>query len=147
MKKKNQNQGDSNFQLMLERKIIENRGLKYKKFQFGEFSVEVDGYSDDKKEICEVYAHIGKLKSGQIHKVAQDILKLIFLDEILQVKHAKVLLFVDEDARKPFEDEGRKWIANSIQKFGIKTYVYSLSSKDRKELMGWQKKQGEKFRK
>jgi hypothetical protein len=41
--------------------------------------VDIDGVADDESVFVEVFAHQGPLKSGQLHKVARDALKLITL--------------------------------------------------------------------
>jgi len=156
--------GNSNFQQKIEKKMLlwyaQENNLVFDKDPpiLEGCSVQIDGYSEKRLVACEVYAHVGKLKSGQVHKVAQDALKLIYLDkkmegDLLGKKHKKVLLFADEETRRPFEISkniksrgNAKWIADCIQKFKIKTFVYPLSSEDKKELLKRQKKQGDKFR-
>jgi len=152
MKKEKSKSGDSNFNCKIEKKAL-NWYAKEHDLVFDDnspvldgCSVQIDGYSKSELTAVEVYAHVGNLNAGNVNKVTKDTLKLILLDESLQVKH-KVLLFVDEDVRKAFGDKSKRWIAICIQKFGIETCVYPLTLKDRKKLLEFQKKQGANFKK
>jgi hypothetical protein len=108
-------------------------------------SVQVDGYSKDRKVICEAYAHVGKLKSGHIRKIAQDALKLIYLDKKLGENHKKIILFADVDVQKVFKSPhlnsrgNRKWIADCFDKFEIDVEVPKLSPEIKQELLTRQK--------
>ncbi len=140
--------GDSNFQRQIEKEML----LLYAKEHHLSFddgsptlkgcAVQIDGYSKNKATACEAFAHVGKLKSGQIHKIAQDALKLIYLDKKLKRKHKKVLLFADEETRKPFMiSENSKWLADCLAKFGIETWVAPLPAETKIELLKWQTRQ------
>jgi len=43
--------------------------------------IEPDFYSEQDKIVGEIFAHQGKTKGGQNHKVAQDILKMLLLEK------------------------------------------------------------------
>lgn len=43
--------------------------------------IEPDFYSKEAKIVGEIFAHHGKTKGGQNHKVAQDILKMLLLEK------------------------------------------------------------------
>jgi len=153
--------GNSNFQRQIEKEMLLLYAKKHDNIVFDEdspilrgASVKIDGYSREKLVACEAYAHIGKLKPGQVHKVAQDALKLVYLDEKIGKKHKKVLLFADEQACKIFKypeklrpSQNAKWIADCLGEFKIDTWVAPLSPETMAELLMWQEKQGRKFRK
>jgi hypothetical protein len=146
--------GNSNFQQEVEKEMLLLYAKEHK-LVFDKASptlkgcaVQVDGYSKNELTACEVFAHVGKLKSGQVHKIAQDVLKLIYLDKKLNKKHKKVLLFADDEACKPFAKAGNaKWLADCLREFGIETWVVPLPEKTKVQLLEWQEKQGRKFRK
>ena len=77
--------------------------------------------------MCEAWAHRGKPKGGQPHKVLTDAFKLLFADTLLGKIHRKILVFADEAARKPFVED--KWQAQCLKHFGFETYVVSLPEK------------------
>ena len=87
-------------------------------------TIQIDGYSENPPIMCEAWAHRGKPKGGQPHKVLTDAFKLLFADTVLGKIYRKILVFADEAARKPFV-EG-KWQAQCLKHFGFETYVVSL---------------------
>ena len=89
--------------------------------------IQIDGYSENPPIMCEAWAHRGKPKGGQPHKVLTDAFKLLFADTVLGEIHRKILVFADEAARKPFG--GDKWQAQCLKHFGFETYVVSLPKK------------------
>ena len=60
--------------------------------------VQPDAVDSANKVVVDVYARIGNLKGGQLHKVKGDILKLIFIDEQLGGGWRKILVFADAAA-------------------------------------------------
>jgi hypothetical protein len=59
--------------------------------------VEVDGVAEDESVLVEIFAHQGRLKGGQFHKVARDALKLATLKRTRP--HARlVIAFGDAEA-------------------------------------------------
>ncbi len=87
-------------------------------------AIQIDGYSENPPIMCEAWAHRGKPKGGQPHKVLTDAFKLLFADTVLGKIHRKILVFADEAARKPFVEHG--WQAQCLKHFGFETYVVSL---------------------
>ena len=90
-------------------------------------AIQIDGYSENPPIMCEAWAHRGKPKGGQPHKVLTDAFKLLFADTVLGKIHRKILVFADEAARKPFVED--KWQAQCLKHFGFETYVVSLPEK------------------
>ena len=87
-------------------------------------AIQIDGYSENPPIMCEAWAHRGKPKGGQPHKVLTDAFKLLFADAVLGKIHRKILVFADEAARKPFVEHG--WQVQCLKHFGFETYVVSL---------------------
>ena len=46
----------------------------------GKIYIHPDFYSEENRIIGEIFAHIGDLKTGQKHKIAHDILKMLLLE-------------------------------------------------------------------
>jgi hypothetical protein len=65
--------------------------------------VDVDGYCPDPLIYAEVFARQGRLKSGQVHKVAQDVLKLVTIRRCLAPSALLYMVFADpaEDSTLP----------------------------------------------
>jgi hypothetical protein len=93
--------------------------------------VDIDGVSADETMFVEVFAHQGRLKGGQFHKVAQDALKLITLARS-RPKARLVLAFGDEDAAKSVR--GRSWLAEALRTWKIQVFVAKLSDPTREDL-------------
>ncbi len=102
-------------------------------------TVKVDGYSANPPILCEAWAHHGPPKGGQLYKVMTDALKLIFVEKCLKKRHRKILLFSNEDARKPFI--GKSWKAQFLRDYDIETKILPLSAKQRHELIEAQEQQ------
>jgi hypothetical protein len=70
------------------------------------------------------YAHTGKLKGAQLHKVKGDILKLILLERKPGGEWRKILCFADDSAAATAR--GKSWIAEAVREFGIEVIVAPL---------------------
>jgi len=102
-------------------------------------AIQIDGYSENPPIMCEAWAHRGKPKGGQPHKVLTDAFKLLFADTVLGKKHRKILVFADEAARKPFVEHG--WQAQCLEHFGFETYVVSLPKEQLERIKKAQERQ------
>lgn len=106
------------------------------KLEFGEAWMEVDGATEDESVLVEVFAHVGKLKGGQKHKVSTDALKLIALSE--SRPEAKLILaFADQAAASSVAG----WKAAVLKHHGIELLVAKPSEADHAELVAVQEKQ------
>ena len=93
--------------------------------------VEVDGKNDQEKMLCEICCHIGSLKAGQRHKVAGDMLKLIFVEKALGGEWRKVICLVDQQARDSVENS---WLGAAAEEMGIEVEVVPLSKAGRDDI-------------
>lgn len=98
--------------------------------------VEVDGASADESLFVEVFARIGRLKGGQLHKVSTDTLKLVALSET-RPEARLVLAFADQDAA----DSVVGWRAAVLERRGIEKVVVSLSDQERATILVAQERQ------
>jgi hypothetical protein len=103
--------------------------------------LEVDGYSEDKRVLCEAYAHIGDVKGAQYQKVLTDTMKMLFAEKLLGGKWRKIYLFADKKAAKTFESG--TWYAKAMSKFGIEVKVVALDDETRGLVLEAQKKQAQ----
>ena len=102
-------------------------------------AIQIDGYSENPPIMCEAWAHRGKPKGGQPHKVLTDAFKLLFADTVLGKIHRKILVFADEAARKPFVED--RWQAQCLKHFGFETYVVSLPKEQLEKIKRAQERQ------
>jgi hypothetical protein len=86
--------------------------------------VDVDGAAPDGSVLVEVFAHQGRFKSGQVHKVAKDALKLITLARTRPASKL-VLAFGDQAAADCVT--GKSWLAEAIRAWGIEVHVAGLN--------------------
>jgi len=99
--------------------------LKEKRLELGDDCiVEVDGYSDEPPILCEAWVHYGRPRGSQFDKIMTDAFKLVFVEKRKGKTYKKILLFCDEDARKPFT--GGSWQAQCLRDFGVETEIYYL---------------------
>ncbi len=88
------------------------------------YTVQIDGFNEKEKVLCEIYAHIGKLKGSQPDKVASDFLKMLLVESSLGGVWQKYFCFADNEAASLLR--GKSWLAISANKFGIKVCTFPL---------------------
>jgi hypothetical protein len=86
--------------------------------------LELDGLNREHGVLCEVYAHIGRLRGGQVHKVARDVLKLMAAELQLGRACRKILCFADEVAADAVRN--KSWLAAVRSALGIQVRVVPL---------------------
>lgn len=101
--------------------------------------IEPDLYSEKDKIICEIYAHIGKLKGGQPRKISQDILKMLLLEKMKGSTYRKILIVADDHVQQYMT--GKSYIAESIRQFQIEIKKIDLPKELHGLIMGAQKRQ------
>jgi hypothetical protein len=100
--------------------------------------VDVDGVAPDESVFVEVFAHQGRLRGGQFHKVARDALKLITLAQSRREARL-VIAFADEDAAKCVT--GKSWLAEALSTWEIEVIVVDLEAVVRQGLRAAQARQ------
>ncbi len=114
--------------------------LKEKRLKLeGGCTVEIDGYSDKPPVLCEAWVHYGKPKPSQSNKIMKDAFKLVFTEKCKGKKYKKILLFCDEEARKPLT--GGSWQAQCLRDYSVKTEVFHLPKGLEKRVKAAYKKQ------
>lgn len=101
--------------------------------------IQIDGFSESPRVLCEAYARIGELKPAQAQKASADVLKLLFVEKQLGGHWKKVLAFSDEKTAKPFLSGS--WHSRVVQEFGIEVIIVSLEQETRKLVLEAQKRQ------
>lgn len=92
----------------------------------GNSRMEPDGMAVDGSVVVEVFAHVGKLKGGQRHKISTDALKLLAIRE--SYPEARLILaFVDNDAATSISG----WKAEVLKRNGVEIAVVDLHDDDR----------------
>jgi hypothetical protein len=100
--------------------------------------VDVDGVAPDESVLVEIYAHQGRLRGGQFHKVARDALKLITLKRTHPTAQL-VLAFADSDAAACVT--GTSWLAEALRAWDITVLVVELEHDTREGLRAAQVRQ------
>ncbi|MCX6095039.1 MAG: hypothetical protein NTY63_09515 [Candidatus Bipolaricaulota bacterium] len=101
--------------------------------------VKLDGFSSEHRVLAEAYARHGVLKPAQRHKVATDILKMIYVERVLGGTWRKCLCFADEAAAQSVQGDG--WLAQTVRTFGVEVRVYPLPADVRDAVIAAQKRQ------
>ena len=101
--------------------------------------IEPDIYSEDPPVAGEIFAHQGKMKGGQNHKVAQDILKLLLLDKVKDREYQKYIVVCDTAIEKALS--GNSALAESIRQFGINLVRIDLPDELKEMVIDAQKRQ------
>ncbi len=86
---------------------------------------DVDGVAIDESVLVEVFAHRGRFKAGQAHKVANDALKLITLG---RSRPASRLVIALGDAVAASSITGRSWLAEALQTWGVEVLVVPVDT-------------------
>lgn len=102
----------------------------------GAATARPDGVSADESVFVEVFAHLGKLKGGQRHKVSTDALKLL----AIRAAHPEarlILAFADEVAASSVSG----WRAETLKNNAIEICVVKLSAANRAKIEAAQVRQ------
>ena len=119
---------------------VEGLNLKPQKIQLLDNTyIEPDGYDEEAKTLCEIYARIGKLKSSQRKKLASDILKMLLVEQSKGYQIRKILCFASEEAKKYLDSNS--WLNYAKEKFKIETIVIQLTPELEKQVLEAQKSQ------
>lgn len=100
--------------------------------------VDVDGVSSDETIFVEVFAHQGRLKGAQFHKVARDALKLITLGRSRNTSRL-ILAFGDTDAAMCVS--ATSWLAEALRTWEIDVMAVDLDEDVRAGLRAAQVRQ------
>lgn len=84
---------------------------------------DVDGAAVDESVLVEIFAHQGRLKGAQFHKVARDALKLITLG---RSRPASKLLIAFGDPNAAACVTGASWLAEALATWRIDVLVVEL---------------------
>jgi hypothetical protein len=98
--------------------------------------VRPDGVSADESVFVEVFAHLGKLKGGQRHKVSTDALKLLAIRGV-HPQARLILAFADEVAACSVSG----WRAEILKTNAIEICVVKLSAANRAKIEAAQARQ------
>lgn len=100
--------------------------------------VDVDGVAADRSAFVEVFAHQGRLRGGQFHKVARDALKLITLGR----EHPEArLAVVFGDAEAAACVTGASWLAEALRTWRVDVLVVDVDDELRTLLTAAQERQ------
>ena len=102
-------------------------------------SVQVDGINEKKRILCEAFAHVGEVKSGQQRKLAQDILKLIAVERDRGRRWRKVVCVNDGPAFGLLA--GRSWLAGVARLMGVEIHLGRISASSRARIAATQRRQ------
>jgi len=123
-------------------KLNQQEGLKLKseKLQLSsDISVQLDGFDQANNAICEIYAHVGKLKGSQPDKVASDFLKMLLVEKNRNSKMIKYFCFINEEASSKLT--GNSWLASVARSFNIIIKVIKLPKDQENKILEAQKRQ------
>ena len=101
--------------------------------------IQPDFYSEESLIIGEIFAHIGKPKKAQNNKIANDILKMLLLEQITGKHFRKIIAVCDKAEAEKLR--GMSVLAESIRQFQIEVIHIDIDAQLRKILMDAQKRQ------
>jgi hypothetical protein len=103
--------------------------------------VEIDGADAARTILVECWAHQGKPKTAQRHKVLADALKLTWIASTIYPRPRLILCMSDPLAAAPFLPTSRAWAARALQDLGITVVVVELPEGVRKGIQAAQERQ------
>lgn len=113
--------------------------LKPKTISLGTTSVKVDAYNEREGIICEVYAHIGKLKSAQANKPINDVMKMLVIERITKKKYRKIFAVCDIEVENQLNNSG--WKAIAFKEFGVEVVRVNIDEMMRQRIIEAQHRQ------
>ncbi len=132
-----QSKAEGEMILEIEKQI--NCTLTKKPIKANNHKLELDGFSESPRILCEAYAHIGKLKGAQHKKVLTDALKMLYAQRLLGGSWRKILLFCDNEAKISFESG--TWYAEAVKEFGIEIKFVKIKDETSDLIRNAQKRQ------
>jgi hypothetical protein len=102
----------------------------------GDSQVRPDGVTADGSVFVEVFAHIGRLRGGQRHKVSTDALKLLAIRKA-HPEARLILAFADEEAAASVSG----WKAETLKANGIEIHTVELDQAERAKIEAAQARQ------
>lgn len=104
--------------------LRENPTLQFK--SDASVTIKPDFYSESAGVIGEIHTHYGKMRVGQRHKLAADILKMLLFEEDLK-KELKKYIIVCSEAEKRYL-EGNSYIAKAVKMHHINVVYIPLDA-------------------
>lgn len=104
----------------------------------GGVRIQLDAMTEDKTVAVEAYARQGKLKGGQLKKIAQDVLKLALLRREEPYADTRlIIVFASEEARSSITG----WLKHAAEVFEVELHVVELHPGLRADIEAVQQKQ------
>ena len=136
----------SDVQKMIEQEVLKRLSKKYG-YKWDEKppvyalrnQVQIDGIDSSNRILCEVYAHVGRLKGSQPDKVASDILKLLLVGRLFGAGWKKVLALCDSEAASRLC--GESWLARAAAEHDVRIEIVKLPKKNLQQLKKAQERQ------
>ncbi|OPX38411.1 MAG: hypothetical protein B1H13_11395 [Desulfobacteraceae bacterium 4484_190.3] len=104
-----------------------------------DIGVRPDAVDLENKIVVEVYARVGEVKGGQLHKIKGDVLKLALIDKRLGPGWRKIICFASDEAAKYIK--GKSWVAEAAREFNIEVYVVELPVEQMNKVISAQHRQ------
>lgn len=101
--------------------------------------IEPDFYSENECIVGEIFAHIGKSRAAQDHKIANDILKMLLLEKAQNKIYRKIIVVCDEMLENKLN--GLSALAESIRQFNIEIIKVDISEELRNKILNAQSRQ------
>lgn len=99
--------------------------------------VQVDGVCRDPDVLVEVFAHQGRLRGGQVHKVSADVLKLVTVRQLVLPDARLIVALADAQAAASVTG----WRLESALAWGVEIVVVDLPEGERARLVQAQHRQ------
>lgn len=88
--------------------------------------VEIDAASSDLSVLVEIFAHRGKVLSGQGRKLAQDVLKLTWIRE--RAGAERIVLAIADPAVELYLTRPKAWLTQAISDLGVEVIRVELDA-------------------
>lgn len=80
--------------------------------------VELDGYSDEPRVLCEVYSRLGRVAGSTVYKACADAMKLVWLRDT-EFPGARVVLLIANEELERRLTAGRGWRPQMLRTYGV----------------------------
>lgn len=110
-----------------------------KRIKVNDSFMKFTAFSKNPNIVCEISARIGKMRSAQIHKIMNNSLKMLFLEDHLKQSYRKILVFIDDEAASKFVGNG--WHGECLRKHNIEVMVLPIPESIKVAILYAQKEQ------
>jgi len=102
-------------------------------------AIRANGAADDYSVLVEITAHVGRIKGGQIHKLAADAFKLIWAGS--RLGSTRLILAVIDEGTEAYLRRPKAWLTGALEDNGVEVIRVEVPDAVRESIAAAQRRQ------